>query len=471
MNYNQTKSIVSVVIPTYNRGKIIEETLKSVLNQTYKNIEIIIVDDGSQDNTYEIIKNYFPKLKYFRQENLGVEAARKRGVKESSGDYINFLDDDDLMRKDKIEKQVRILDSRQDYGVVHCGYYFIDNEGNLLDVTGRLPEGDLRKQLVWGCFPWSGGPLIRRECFKVINENDHKDWFSDWGMWLKFAFAGYKFGCIQEPLGYYKMIKGSMTDNKISNAERLVFNILDSIYSKSDLPADIIAEKYMVYASWHFWISCRYYLGGFWIDAKRNFTETIRLNEELITVPENLLGMLYMDAVSARVRIYNPIKFIEDIFDHLPAEAEIMKRFRNDLLCRIYAYLIMKSYGINKTIDTINMDGLINITSQINNTSEIFYNELYNYRVDSSTQVPFSYVNKIFKQLYPNVNGIKDYSKIVEHLVEENIKCAFQNYLERNWKLLFDRILMGITNHPFTHFIRSIYLIKNKFDLIVKKIR
>lgn len=105
---------VSIIIPTYNRNNTIGEALESVLNQSYQHIEIIVIDDGSTDDTEKFIKHHFKRVKYFYQNNAGPGAARNNGIKEARGEYIAFLDSDDLWSKDKLELQVKFLQSNPD---------------------------------------------------------------------------------------------------------------------------------------------------------------------------------------------------------------------------------------------------------------------------------------------------------------------------------------------------------------------
>lgn len=118
---------VSVVIPTYNRAHLIGETIQSVLGQTFQDFEIIIVDDGSQDNTQEVVSR-FP-VKYFYQENCGVSAARNTGIKLSSGQYIAFLDSDDLWLRHALEKGVAALDKYPEAGFSYGQAYLMDERG------------------------------------------------------------------------------------------------------------------------------------------------------------------------------------------------------------------------------------------------------------------------------------------------------------------------------------------------------
>ncbi|MBU4286949.1 MAG: glycosyltransferase [Proteobacteria bacterium] len=107
--------LVSVIIPTYNRATFIADTLQSVFDQTYRPVEVIVIDDGSTDNTYEIVHKYETKqskgltLRYIHQKNQGAQKARNRGCRECRGEFIQFLDDDDLLMKDKLLNQIRIL--------------------------------------------------------------------------------------------------------------------------------------------------------------------------------------------------------------------------------------------------------------------------------------------------------------------------------------------------------------------------
>jgi glycosyltransferase involved in cell wall biosynthesis len=120
---------VSVIIPAYNGDRFLVDAIESVFNQTYKNYEIIIIDDGSTDNTRTILEPYFNKISYIYQTNQGVAAARNRGIKEAKGEYIAFLDQDDYFLPEKLEKQVEILDKKPHIGMVHSGWYRVNEVG------------------------------------------------------------------------------------------------------------------------------------------------------------------------------------------------------------------------------------------------------------------------------------------------------------------------------------------------------
>ena len=132
----EQKPLVSVIIPTYNRPTYLKQTLDSVVNQTYNNIEIIVVDDGSpNEDTLRVCKKY-KTVTYLKIENSGGPAKpRNVGIKEAKGKYIAFLDDDDLWIATKIEQQVRILEEHNDFGLAHGYCQIIDENGKL---TGEI---------------------------------------------------------------------------------------------------------------------------------------------------------------------------------------------------------------------------------------------------------------------------------------------------------------------------------------------
>ncbi|NME63967.1 glycosyltransferase family 2 protein [Clostridium cadaveris] len=128
--------LVSIITPTYNCGRFIGETIESVLQQSYKNWEMIIVDDCSSDNTEDIVKNYVDndkRIKYFKLEsNSGAAIARTRAMELANGNYMAFLDSDDLWMKDKLEKQILYM-KKNNYAFTCTDYCQIDEEGNFLN--------------------------------------------------------------------------------------------------------------------------------------------------------------------------------------------------------------------------------------------------------------------------------------------------------------------------------------------------
>lgn len=158
MNLNQQECVyscdlklVSVIIPLYNREKTIQRAIDSVLNQTYTNIEVLVVDDGSSDNSVQMLNKYKrdERVKVFYQSrNKGANAARNRGIKEAKGDYIAFQDSDDMWLPDKLEKQIRYME-KENFYVSFCAYqrYYGDAIQIVPNISEQLNSEDIREKL------------------------------------------------------------------------------------------------------------------------------------------------------------------------------------------------------------------------------------------------------------------------------------------------------------------------------------
>jgi glycosyltransferase involved in cell wall biosynthesis len=310
--------LVSIIVPTYNRAALLRETITSVLAQTYPAIELIVVDDGSTDATPELLASYGDRIRVIRKQNGGGTAARNTGLAAARGAYVSFLDHDDLLLPEKIARQVALLERRPELGAVHCRWYFIDREGARIDTIGMLPAGDLLAPLTLGCFIWSGGPLIRRSVLAEVGGFDPAIWSSDWDMWLRIARAGHHFGCVQEPLGCYRILADS-TMADVARTERSDAAIFSKLFADPRLPPDVAALEPEALANWRFWLSRRYYAIGAWEDARRNFALALRLRPALLADRQELRRTLVNEALD--VRVADAVGYSEGVLAHLPVEA------------------------------------------------------------------------------------------------------------------------------------------------------
>ncbi len=129
MNVSKKVPLISVIIPTYNYANFLPRAIESVLNQTYSSVELIIIDDGSTDNTYSAINKEW-QLSYFYQQNKGLAAARNAGIKNSNGDYLVFLDADDWLEKDALEQNYLAIKDKPSIAFVSGNYYLLRAETN-----------------------------------------------------------------------------------------------------------------------------------------------------------------------------------------------------------------------------------------------------------------------------------------------------------------------------------------------------
>jgi glycosyltransferase involved in cell wall biosynthesis len=199
---------VSVIIPAYNAMTYLPDTVESVLKQTFTDFEILIVNDGSSDHISEwISQRTDPRIKLISQRNQGVSIARNTGIAHAEGEYIAFLDADDLWEPNKLAIQVRCLENRPTVGLVHTSMALIDQEGKS---TGRViathTEGEVWAQLAEKNTVACSSVMARRCCFEKVGTffspavEVHLD---DWDMWIRIA-KYYSFAVIKKPLLRYR---------------------------------------------------------------------------------------------------------------------------------------------------------------------------------------------------------------------------------------------------------------------------
>lgn len=200
---NSEKPLVSVIIPTYNRANLIGRAIQSALNQTYRNIEIIVVDDASNDNTEEIVTKFHNiNVVYIRHNcNKGGGAARNTGIKASNGQFIAFLDDDDEWLNDKLEKQVKtIMTLSSEWGGIYCGFYRIsENKSKKIEV---FKKGDLRTEVLREKLDIGSSStllFIRKIILEIGLFDETFERNQDFELLIRF-FRKYKLFSLKEPL-------------------------------------------------------------------------------------------------------------------------------------------------------------------------------------------------------------------------------------------------------------------------------
>lgn len=162
---------VSVIIPTYNGSKYLAKTIESVINQTFKDIEIIVVDDGSDECLFPVLSLFSQQIRYIRIERSGPAAARNIGIKLAKGEYISLLDHDDLWHRDKLKVQVEILENNSQCSLVYCYPGLIDAEGNIIknQAPSEYPSGNVFIDFVIkNRITTFSATLIRKNIFNVI---------------------------------------------------------------------------------------------------------------------------------------------------------------------------------------------------------------------------------------------------------------------------------------------------------------
>jgi len=198
---------VSVVLTCYNGARWIGRAIESVLSQTYEDFELLIVDDGSLDNSKQIVASYLrdERVRYIYQENRGFSAAINNGIEESGGSLVGFIGQDDLWMPNKLKLQIKYLCRHKDVDLVHSNCYSIDSEGRIIEVIeAKVPNTSKKKTielLFLNNFIGFETVLVKRKCFEEVGFFDERMvGFSDHDMWLRIAGSFNVGGYIDLPL-------------------------------------------------------------------------------------------------------------------------------------------------------------------------------------------------------------------------------------------------------------------------------
>ena len=218
---NGSCELVSIIMPAYNAGKTLPQAVDSVLAQTYSRWELIIIDDASRDDTWEIACAYTSRdsrVRVLRNEkNCGVSETRNRGLQAAQGQWLAFLDSDDAWETDKLRKQM-VLASRQGVQLVFTGSAYMDARGDRLDWVLHVPETIGYRKLLKQNLISNSSVLIRKEQYEkhqLIASDIHEDFVC----WLGFLRAGGMAYGIDEPLLIYRLSPSSKSGNKLRSAQ------------------------------------------------------------------------------------------------------------------------------------------------------------------------------------------------------------------------------------------------------------
>ena len=210
---------ISIIIPTYNRCQLLSRAIQSVLDQTYPNIELIVVDNCSTDTTRKMVQGLSnPRIKYRRLEKrVGISSARNIGIEMAEGQYIGFNDDDDEIDPQKTELQIKkFINTPERLGIVYCGHRYVVNN-KVLGV--RLPKyrGNIFRNLLASCRIHTNTVLIKKECFNKTGMFDPELPSSeDWDMWLRLS-KFFDFDYVPDVLASYNLHDGSQISQNLRN--------------------------------------------------------------------------------------------------------------------------------------------------------------------------------------------------------------------------------------------------------------
>jgi glycosyltransferase involved in cell wall biosynthesis len=227
---------ISVIIPTFNYGRFLRQAIDSVLAQTYAPLEIIVVDDGSTDDTPEIAASYGDRIRYIRQRNAGVGAARNKGIASARGEYLAFLDSDDLWLPEKLERQIARFEASPELGFVHTGVERFDESGSLgismPAFEGRIAREMLRLDREIVAAIGSGLLLPKRVAEEVGGFDTRLPPSEDWDFCYRIALR-YRVGFVPLVLVRYRLHAAGIHLN-VARMEKGMLTALEKAFASPD---------------------------------------------------------------------------------------------------------------------------------------------------------------------------------------------------------------------------------------------
>lgn len=324
--------LVSVIIPAYNQSHYLAAAIQSVIGQTYNNLEIIVVDDGSTDITPQVARQ-FPdnRIHYIYQTNLGLPAARNTGIKAAKGEMLSFLDSDDLFLPKKIEMLVQEFKTDSNLGFVAGQAQLIDQNGNRLDRPFLTRLSSNPAGLLLGNPFHVGSVLLQRSWqIKVGLFEESLRSYEDWDYWLRLLLAGCPMKVIDQPVSLYRFHTDQMTRNgaQMTTATQAV---LRRVYERTNLPSDWLDLKPEAYANAYLRAAAQAYLNEEYLAAHGYLRSALNLKPSLV---ENRASELHQrfSGWTELPKSIPPAQFLEKIYTHLPEELKELEGQKGTVL-------------------------------------------------------------------------------------------------------------------------------------------
>lgn len=302
---------VSLVVATFNHARFLPVALDSALAQTLAGVEVIVVDDGSTDDTPAVLSRYAHRVRVIRQANRGLAAARNAGLAVARGTYVSFLDADDVVMPTKLAEQVALLEASPAVGWTYCDVLIETvatgqetRASERFGYSGRTLDGWLFPELIHGNFIPAIAPLIRRGALDSAGGfDDRLTALEDWDLWLRLSLVA-EARYSPAVLVRYRVHPGGMSEDR-SRMDKNRFRVLDKLCrTRPAAVQGLGAMGRRIIADTHNWLGKEAYARGDWTEARRRFAAS------LATVPWQrqapmLLGLSLVRA-GARIRTGEP---------------------------------------------------------------------------------------------------------------------------------------------------------------------
>lgn len=336
---------ISVIIPAFNQGHYLGEAIQSVIDQTFPDFELVVVDDGSTDNTAQVACSFSDtRVRYIHQENRGLSAARNTGILRSSGEYLTFLDSDDLFVADKLETLLNAMQRDPGLGFVAGQAVLIDENalplGKVFDTP--LPENPVHL-LLWNPLHVCSVMMRRDWQQKVGLFDESLHAYEDWDMWLRLARAGCRMGWVAHPVSLYRFHTRQMTRDK-DRMTTATFAVLKKVYSDPDLPQEWLSLKDRAYSSAYLRAAIQAFRMGDTQEGADALAEAVRLDPALMEKNGDIMANRLL-GLSDSPKVMDRLPFLESIYTHLPESLSTLRDQRKRRLSQAAVELGFRSYN------------------------------------------------------------------------------------------------------------------------------
>ena len=306
------KPFFSVIIPTYNRANLLGDTVESVLDQTFNDFELLVIDDGSTDDTRDLVNSFCDSanIRYIYQENQGVGAARNTGIKNARGEWIAFLDSDDLWLPNHLQSHYHLITSRgADVTWIHSGYIFFNDKGNQFPGFGRPLSGDVFAELVKnGNFMNMNTITIKNNIVKNYLFNEIRDLSpsEDRELWIRLA-AFNQLDYIPQVTCLTRMHSGRSVQN-LEKVKRAVSKAVELLLNNEQIRGRLAPYKKELLGYSSLLLAIIYYREGMMAESRSQLAQAISHNPKLAVsakVIQLFLKSLLGKTVSAKLRDLN----------------------------------------------------------------------------------------------------------------------------------------------------------------------
>ena len=337
---------VSFIIPCYNAERFLGEAIQSALDQVHQDFEIVVVDDGSTDHTGQVVERFDDQhIRYIYQENRGPGGARNTGMAAAKGDYLAFLDADDIALPHRLAAQLRVLEDDPSLSVVASGYVWIGESGQRIPWNAhswqRWPELNDLGSWLFDCPLVPSTTLLRRASWEAVGGFDEElVGPEDWNFWMRLVLTGHRMAWHRAVVCLYRWRRASLSHDAL-RMSRDCPEALRRVLARPDFPPHLLGLGREALAIRHLDGAKRLYASGLCEEGMSALDRALALHPQLL---DGLPSRVEDDIVSTCLDpwVVAPIRLLRQILDHLPSSASALEARRGQMITRCHMELLAR---------------------------------------------------------------------------------------------------------------------------------